>query len=76
MTEKDQEKRLKSYVKVFMRLFSLGITDEKKLEGLETDTLLYEQGISLEELQIISQMKKNVKNKHLFAYLMEGDKSE
>ena len=76
MTEKDQEKRLKSYVKVLVRLSSLGITDEKKLEGLDTDSLLYEQGISLEELKIISQMKKSVKNRRLFSYLMGGENDE
>ena len=76
MTEKDQEKRLKSYVKVFVRLSSLGITDEKKLEGLDTDSLLYEQGISLDELKTISQMKKSVKNRRLFSYLMGGENDE
>ena len=67
---------MKSYVKVFVRLSLLGITDEKKLEGLDTDSLLYEQGISLEELKTISQMKKSVKNRRLFSYLMGGENDE
>lgn len=59
--------------KALERLKSSGIDDEKKLQNLDMDMILEIKGITVSELKVISEIKKNVKANRLFSYLLEEE---
>lgn len=65
--------KLQQKIKAMEKLKAAGIKDEKQLAAVGFETLIKLPGISIPELNVIAEIKKNVKTNHLFSYLLETD---
>lgn len=65
--------KLQQKIKAMEKLKAAGIKDEKQLAAVEFETLIKLPGISIQELNVIAEIKKNVKANHLFSYLLETE---
>ena len=57
------------------RLKEAGIKDEKDLQAADLDILLSIHNISIQELKILSDMKKAIKRNQLLKYLLEEEET-
>lgn len=65
--------KLNHKIATIKKLKEIGIKDEKDLQAADFDLLLSVPGISIQELKIMSEMKKAVKQNRLLSYLMKED---
>lgn len=68
--------KFKDKMKALERLKDSGIRDEKQLSSINFEELIKLPGISVAELKVMAEIKKNTKSGRLLKYLLEDDKEE
>jgi len=56
-------------LKVMNKLFESGCGTEKELQEMSLEKILAIPGITVQDMGVIVELKKNVKDNHLFSYL-------
>lgn len=67
------ELALQRKVKVMAKLFASGCRTESELQSLSMEAILKIQGITMDNLRIIMELQKSVKNRSLYSYLGGGE---
>lgn len=65
--------KFKDKMKALERLKEFGIRDEKQLATANFEELIKMPGVSVPELKVIAEIKKNTKSNKLLKYLLEDD---
>lgn len=65
--------RFTNKIAALKRLKEAGIKDEKDLQAADLDIFLSIHNISIQELKILSDMKKAIKRNQLLKYLLEEE---
>ena len=65
--------RFNNKIAALKRLNEAGIKDEKDLQAADLEILLSIQNITVQELKILSDMKKSIKKNQLLKYLLEEE---
>ena len=65
--------RFNNKIAALKRLKEAGIKDEKYLQAADLEILLSIQNITVQELKILSDMKKSIKKNQLLKYLLEEE---
>lgn len=69
----EEELALQRKVKVMAKLFANGCRTESELQSLSMAAILKIQGITMDDLRIIMELQKSVKNRSLYSYLGGGE---
>lgn len=56
-------------LKVMNKLFEAGCGTEKELQEMSLEKILAIPGITVQDMGVIVELKKNVKDNHLYSYL-------
>lgn len=64
-----EEATLQQKVKVLTKLFDTGCKTEKALQSLSIESILAIDGITIQDMAVITELQKRVKNHSLFSYL-------
>ena len=67
--------RFNNKIAALKSLKEAGIKDEKDLQAADLDILLSIHNISIQELKILSDMKKSIKRNQLLKYLLEEEET-
>lgn len=62
--------------KVLNKLFSFGVETEKDLQKLTLENILEIKNITIPEMEIITELQKQVKAGTLYSYLARGESDE
>ena len=68
--------RFNNKIAALKRLKEAGIKDEKDLQAADLEILLSVPKISIEELKILSDMKKAVKKNQLLSYFLKEENTD
>ena len=63
---------LQQKTKLLLKLFDSGINTEKKLQQLDMERILKISGITIPEMNLIIELRKQTKANKLFSYLGGG----
>ena len=63
---------LQQKVKVLSKLFDAKCTTEKALQDLSLENILKIPNLTIQDITIITELQKHVKNNKLFTYLSGG----
>ena len=67
---------LQQKVKVLSKLFENGCKTEKELQSLNMESILKIPNITIQDMTVIMELRKQVKSNRLFSYLGGGDNEQ
>ena len=70
--KKEEELKFHKKVKVLSKLYESGCKTEKELLDLSIESILQIEGITIQDIAMITDLKKSVKSHHLYSYLAGG----
>lgn len=60
---------LQQKIKVITKLFNSGCKTEQELQAMSIEAILKIEGITIQDMTVIMELQKRVKNRTLFSYL-------